>query len=88
MQGLSGIVPGGGDGEHGEMVPERTEEEDRETERAQEGQGHHTAQGLWGLVKGWRDGKPVAGSSRTKSCWLLDRDHRKNWETGRMVRRP
>ena len=39
MQRLSGRVPGGGDGEHGETVPERTEEEDRETERVQEGQG-------------------------------------------------
>lgn len=58
------------------MVPERTEEEDRETERAQKDRGTtlHRVCGVW-LKAGCRWKTLVgAGSSRTKSCWLLDRD--------------
>ena len=53
MQRPSGNVPSG-DGEHGEMAPERIEEETGVGGGGrQEGQGYHTAQGLWPLVKGW-----------------------------------
>lgn len=71
MQRLSGRVPGGGDGEHGETVPERTEEEDRETERVQEGQG------------AGRTGRQREGARRTGR----QRGDRKDRETERVGRK-